>query len=45
MTQSEERLPDKGIEMLVSSIEEVDEGLSVMIRALEDWSKGISPYV
>jgi uncharacterized protein YbaP (TraB family) len=44
MTQQEERLPDKGIEILVSSIEDVDEMLRIMTRALKDWVAGISPY-
>lgn len=45
VSRQEERLPDKGIELLVSSIEEVDQMLLVMTRSLEDWSKGISPYI
>jgi hypothetical protein len=44
MTQVEERLPDKGIEMLVSSIDEVDQMLEIMTRALKDWAVGMSPY-
>jgi hypothetical protein len=44
MTQKEEILPDKEIEMLVSSIEEVDQILEIMTRALKDWAVGMSPY-
>jgi hypothetical protein len=44
VSRQEERLPDKGIELLVSSIEEIDQMLFVMTKALEDWSLGISPY-
>jgi len=44
ISQQEERLPDKGIEMLVSSIDEVDTMLEIITKALRDWVSGMSPY-
>jgi hypothetical protein len=44
MTRQEERLPNKSIEILVSSIDEIDAMLEIIIRALKDWASGMSPY-
>jgi hypothetical protein len=44
MNQKEERLPGKGLDLLVSSAEEVDDMLRVIERSLKDWISGVSKY-
>jgi hypothetical protein len=40
MNQKEERLPGKGLDLLVSSIEEVDDLLRLMEKTIARWIRG-----
>lgn len=40
MNQREERLPGKGLDLLVSSVEEVDQLMTVIERSITRWIRG-----